>query len=147
MFCLMIRTPPTSTRTTTIFPTTTLFRSGSTPHCQVSTLSDRVDCVSVPLAAHEAANPGERAVHDVLVRGPRRVVALHVLAFDVLREDRLGVEDVGVLLATEVVEGRVVLERDALERHVIHAGLDQALVGPTGVGVVDRKSTSLTSSH
>src|SRR3546814_9663051 len=111
--------------------------SSDLPHSQVSTLSYRVDRVSVPMAAHEAANPGERAVHDVLVRGPRRVVALHVLDFDVLREDRLGVEDVGVLLATEVVEGRVVLERDALERHVIHAGIDPALVGPTGV---DRKS-------
>src|SRR3546814_13527412 len=72
----------------------------------------------------------------LLVGGPRGVWAINVLAVDVLREGRLGVEDVGVLLATEVVGGRVVLERDALERHVIHAGIDPALVGPTGVGVV-----------
>src|SRR3546814_16282558 len=55
VFCFMIRRPPIATRTDTLFPYTTLFRSGSTDAFQSSRLVDVAD--------HAQAPQGKRRVH------------------------------------------------------------------------------------
>src|SRR3546814_18704864 len=88
----MIRRPPRSTRTDTLFPYTTLFRSS------------------------------DRPVQDVLLGGPGRRVGLHVLAFHHHQEEVTGVDKVDEILAAQVVERRVIDEgADAAHGDVRHA--------------------------
>src|SRR3546814_11393258 len=62
-FCLMIRRPPRATRTDTLFPSTTLFRSRSA----TVPVGCRVEQVPHPLGVVHRAAPDElRAVRGVL---------------------------------------------------------------------------------
>src|SRR3546814_1616009 len=54
----MIRLPPRSTRTDTLFPYTTLFRSGSGPYLPAGR-TDRAGAVQDPLDEHHPFDAGE----------------------------------------------------------------------------------------
>src|SRR3546814_3146136 len=58
-FFLMIRRPPRSTRTDTLFPYTTLFRS-PTPDCRTAIVPAQSGCASAPAAALPAGFAGLR---------------------------------------------------------------------------------------
>src|SRR3546814_3187793 len=76
MFCLVHRRPPISTRTDTLFPYTTLFRSdgdGRQPR---------------PARAHHAGWPARRVVDDDPVHEPQDGEARHPLHPGVRRDDR-----------------------------------------------------------
>src|SRR3546814_10321959 len=91
-FFLMIRRPPRSTRTDTLFPYTTLFRSGA-QHVGVSKdIARAVD--AIPLAIPDAKHPidlgrAERAVH---LRAPERC-SCQVLVEAGLEDHIMGVEE------------------------------------------------------
>src|SRR3546814_15017690 len=77
-FFLMIRRPPRSTRTDTLFPYTTLFRSCHDPHCSLNrSIYPRrrfADRPAVPGAhdTREKAKQGGRSVTFVTFRASRR---------------------------------------------------------------------------
>src|SRR3546814_8241938 len=63
LFFLMIRRPPRSTRTDTLFPYTTLFRSGRRgPDAERRVPADRVDLG--PSRRQSIAQPGGHALHS-----------------------------------------------------------------------------------
>src|SRR3546814_6099908 len=117
-FFLMIRRPPRSTRTDTLFPYTTLFRS------------------PVPLGAHAAVRQYLRhrvlrgGRHFAFVRGAERADIVHRMEIaDVL--ERVGDRFDEVVFADD---------------HGIHVQ-PFALFGDSGASLEDRKSTRLNSSH
>src|SRR3546814_10862738 len=76
LFVLMIRRPPKSTRTDTLFPYTTLFRSAQTAYA-VSNLSRRGGAVTVLGGPHARCYPQDAAKYFDYVLGftDKRVIA------------------------------------------------------------------------
>src|SRR3546814_498476 len=74
----MIRRPPRSTRTDTLFPYTTLFRSDAAAEGEVCTVANDNDPAQVVISGHRAAI--ERAVALVKDHGIKRGVLLPVSA-------------------------------------------------------------------
>src|SRR3546814_1165189 len=73
LFCLMIRRPPRSTRTDTLFPYTTLFRSGHVPRTAADFLS----------FVHPADRERVAALYRDLERSPRDYeIEYHVVCGD-----------------------------------------------------------------
>src|SRR3546814_11246578 len=63
----MIPTPPRSTRTDTLFPYTTLFRSDGTPGDMNSLYPEDVECITVLKDAASASIYGARAAEGVIL--------------------------------------------------------------------------------
>src|SRR3546814_7996370 len=144
-FFLMIRRPPRATRTDTLFPYTTLFRSLDQVGGEAAgeDLLHRREVV-VALAALDLEAPvlgllGEPVFHDD--HRPDVVGALdvaHVVALDAQRS--LGQTEVVLQLVQRL--GPAVVVGGATQ-----AVADELLLGVAGDGLLDRKSTRLNSSH
>src|SRR3546814_9072842 len=140
--CLMIRRPPRSTRTDTLFPYTTLFRS-----------VDRRRHLEGPLVAvaHDAGNPlwidrsGAHHARDLLLQGAdlRALGARVVIVVDdgprageVLHRRRQAALELVVVVGVEqIVLAVVLVVDDGLD--LLQAVLEQPLRGlPAGAGAV-----------
>src|SRR3546814_5564251 len=124
----MIRRPPRSTRTDTLFPYTTLFRS------------DRLD-VAAGLQAEQRAAVMQQVELDVAAAPNQLVASLRLgpaIVHVPLDEARVDVEE---CLSDVAGEGEVGLE--AAVEIVVEDAADAARL----VAVLDRKSTRLNSSH
>src|SRR3546814_13399186 len=120
----MIRRPPRSTRTDTLFPYTTLFRSeigdaGLVAALVDRPLDDRIDQFAVAFLGFEEGRV-ESAGRRTIGRDFRRLLPVSV---------RIGIEVVARLHAR------------------VHRGLVDAELGAESIGGRDRKSTRLNSSH
>src|SRR3546814_9422166 len=121
----MIRRPPRSTRTDTLFPYTTLFRSLALDLVRGNGGLD--DTVCIDLAVRVAGGAGE-----------------------LVRIDFVGIDDavaVGIHLADEV--GAVGTRRDRVGDAVDVRACEIDEAGPVTADIIgeDRKSTRLNSSH
>src|SRR3546814_2922192 len=125
----MIRRPPRSTRTDTLFPYTTLFRSW---------VSD-AEVAEIDFTAFTGRRRAEHVTCRLVVR---RVKRLQPLASD-------GTEQ-GELFATYRHHGFITNSTlstvEADERHRDHAVIEQ-VIAEFKDGPLDRKSTRLNSSH
>src|SRR3546814_21001358 len=134
----MIRRPPRSTRTDTIFPYTTLFRSGVDPHIGVGAVA-----VHVAPAARQAA-----LAHQIgdLVRAFRIVgpkVPLHVVVAQARgRKPLLAADEVRKLHRIAHAADRSVVA-DEIIRACVGAALERAPAhGAPGVWVARRAATA-----
>src|SRR3546814_5443991 len=134
-FLLMIRRPPRSTRTDTLFPYTTLFRSAHLLHRLVERQAEDRLALDVRdvVAGFHAGAVGRRVVdrrdhlHEAVLHGDFDAEAAELaLGLDAHVPEGVGVEIAGVR-----VERR---------QHALDGELDQLLI-------TDRKSTRLNSSH
>src|SRR3546814_9977326 len=123
----MIRRPPRSTRADTLFPYTTLFRSGQVVLCAAILAAEAI--------AQEQVEPGERRMGcgpDILAQRDHRRDA-HRAAWAV---------DFAIIFGNDV---------DAFEKRGLDRGLPrpqaERIIAERGIVRVDRKSTRLTSSH
>src|SRR3546814_10123272 len=148
VFFLMIRRPPRSTRTDTLFPYTTLFRSVVRGGAEDADLLARVALAAqaryLDLAQAREVLPGQalRVLHDLL---------------GLADGDHPAAVDAGARAHVDQVVGAadgvlVELHHDDAVAEVAQAGerLQHALVValvPADGGLVDRKSTRLNSSH
>src|SRR3546814_13903338 len=99
-FFLMIRRPPRSTRTDTLFPYTTLFRSGAGHHVQIIEIIAMRRCDRVIAARHH---------HHLAVADGDRLVEIARVGLDALEGEPLwGTEPAVIGL----------LERGFLPRHI-----------------------------
>src|SRR3546814_2322891 len=126
----MIRRPPRATRTDTLFPYTTLFRSLDLA------APNRADRIAADEAGDDVGAAGDRRQADVVLD-----VAVDVV--EALRHQRragrgdephAGEVVSGLRVEARLVQGIDVLCRGAEQRHLLAVG-------------VDRKSTRLNSSH
>src|SRR3546814_15645406 len=122
----MIRRPPRSTRTDTLFPYTTLFRSAAAPNQLVASLRLGPAIVHVPL--DEARVDVEECLSDVAGEGEVGLEA----AVEIVVEDAADAARLVAVLQEEI------LVAPRLEARVV--------VGVMGIAG-DRKSTRLNSSH
>src|SRR3546814_2490792 len=120
LFCLMIRRPPRSTRTDTLFPYTTLFRS-----IDYLTGIFALARLAAP-AVHINTRFGSAEIGDMLARsGARHLITRHVFGAIDLRSVLAGI-DLGALPALETILFTDVLPGDdlAVRRALIPPGLD-----------------------
>src|SRR3546814_2704743 len=75
----MIRPPPRSTRTDTLFPYTTLFRSGGELHQAAAAPAALVDCPFEEAAAEPAAAPRRGHAHALDLRSEEHTSELQSL--------------------------------------------------------------------
>src|SRR3546814_7079347 len=113
----MVRTPPRSTRADTLFPYTTLFRSGSDPH-------------AATLVGAAMAVPTDR-----------RLGWLHQPSFKAGRSDTRGA---GLV---EPTQPTVYAPRHPRASRRIARGFHRSCKSNVSAGNIDRKSTRLNSSH
>src|SRR3546814_2117334 len=128
LFCLMIRRPPRSTRTDTLFPYTTLFRSGHVPRTAADFLS----------FVHPADRERVAALYRDLERSPRDYeIEYHVVCGDgsVRYFHEIGEIDHEAATRSPSYTGTM---QDITARRQLQEEMHQAL---------DRKSTRLNSSH
>src|SRR3546814_3078708 len=140
-FFLMIRRPPRSTRTDTLFPYTTLFRSwivaqGGVVHREV----DRVE----PEAVDSPVEPEARDVEQGVLH--RRIVDIEIgLAAEKI------VQIILPAAGVEAPRGAAEHRLPVVGRCAVGPGVGPAIPDRLGVGAIgaalDRKSTRLNSSH
>src|SRR3546814_10511861 len=133
----MRRRPPRSTRTDTLFPYTTLFRSGSGEHEAAAAVltQPRGQLVEVPELAQRHAELEEAEVVDRQERVPAGVA---VLAQEALNRVVVGHQG-GDLRVGDPLEQRLVVG--------VEVGARSEQLAHVGLAVPDRQSTRLTSSH
>src|SRR3546814_3384144 len=126
----MIRQPPKSTRTDTLFPYTTLFRSQS---CDLHFFVHGPGIFGVPFFARELMKVVER--YGIKARFQHNLVAVdgpnHTATFEIVGGDRQG--------------ERLTVPFDML--HVSPPQSPPAAVRTSSLANADRKSTRLNSSH
>src|SRR3546814_8527751 len=131
----MIRLPPISTRTYTLCPYTTLFRSDILPDVQCGPVADREDADALPLVlAGIVEVPQFRAL----------VLGIPAVAGGAEGEDAL-LRPALFLVAAGAAEGRV--EAVEVERLLQPLRLPHVGVQRAGIERVDRKSTPRNSDH
>src|SRR3546814_2070786 len=92
-FFLMIRRPPRSTRTDTLFPYTTLFRSGAKATIEVGGKSETIEVEKVILAVGIVGN-----VEDLGLEGTKvKVEKTHVVIDEWMQTGEPGVYAIGDL--------------------------------------------------
>src|SRR3546814_20299492 len=127
----MIRRPPRSTRTDTLFPYTALFRSGAITRLPLSlAIRDaRIGALSITPAGGEPI-----AIDDIALAASwngNRVVVEHLAAST-------------PWVGRAQIDGVAILHPDAIELRPVHT---QGFAVASIDGVLDRKSTRLNSSH
>src|SRR3546814_9277634 len=135
----MIRRPPRSTRTDTLFPYTTLFRSRLVAALERAIALEQMDDVAVRIAEHLHFDVAGR--EDIFL-DQHAIVAERAGGLALARLQRVG----ELLRSIDAAHPLAAAARDRLDEHRLadRIGLGLQVIG---VLILDRKSTRLNSSH
>src|SRR3546814_2051179 len=125
----MIRRPPRSTRTDTLFPYTTLFRSDDDRGSAAAEIAELVDLEIAVIGDKPGQREGQAAALDRALETDFVILHRFLVELDPVREAR-GADEVEIIAAALIALGIAGVGRD----------FRRELVG-------DRKSTRLNSSH